>query len=263
MRYALITGATSGIGLEYARQLAQRGYGIVVVSNQRNENERVAAMLGREYGVRALALFADLTQSDAAEELYAAIQREGIEIDILVNNAGMLLFSQLGRTAPAALDRIVALHCSTPAKLCRLFSADMCRRGRGHILLMSSVTAWMPYPTVSHYAATKAFLKSFGEALWYELRGSGVTVTTVFPSAVDTPLYDLDNDTRRKLLRLGVMMSAQEAARKALKAMFRGRRRCLPGLLTKLSAAACSILPPCVLLAVMKLPAIKRILERV
>ena len=136
-------------------------------------------------------------------------------------------------------------------------------RGGGHIILMSSVTAWTPFPTISHYAATKAYLRSFGQSLWYELRESNISVTTVFPSAVDTPFYSLGDDARRWLRRLGIMLSAEDVARKALRAMRRGRRKCLPGLMTKIEAAICAILPAWMLLPVLRIPAVKRILERI
>lgn len=262
-QFALITGASSGIGEEYAHQLAAKGYNIVVVSEREEENRRVAVALTEKYGVEALSFTTDLTEEKAAERLFAFAQGVDGEIDILINNAGMLLFSQLERTAEERLSKIIALHCTTPTKLCRLFAAEMARRGQGHILLMSSVTAWTPYPTISHYAATKAYLKSFGQSLWYEMRGKGVSVTTVFPSAVDTPFYNLDDKMRRRLLWWGLMLSAEDVARRALRAMFRGRRRCLPGFWTKVEAALCAVLPAWVLLPIMKIPAVKRILERV
>lgn len=262
MNYALITGASSGIGLQYARQLASRGYNIMVVSNDAEQNECVAESLHREFGVEAKAIYCDLAQADAAERLYAEAERIG-KVEVFVNNAGMLLFSTLERTPEHLIDRIVALHCTTPAKLCRLFAADMRQRGRGYIVLMSSITAVMPYPTISHYAASKAFLRMLGQSLWYELRGSGVKVCTVFPSAVDTPFYKLDDKMRRLLLRWGVMLSPESVARKALRATFRGRRRCLPGLLTKIIGLLCAIAPAWALLPILKIPAVKRILERV
>ena len=86
------------------------------------------------------------------------MQAEGIRVEVLINNAGMLLFNRLVHTPPERIDRIVALHCTTPVQLCRLFAPAMRERGSGHILLMSSIVAWTPYPTISHYAATKAFL---------------------------------------------------------------------------------------------------------
>jgi short-subunit dehydrogenase len=128
---------------------------------------------------------------------------------------------------------------------------------------MSSITAFMPYPTISHYAASKAFLRMLGQSLWYEMRGSGVKVCTVFPSAVDTPFYKLDDKMRRRLLRFGLMQSPEYVAQKALKAVFAGRRRCLPGLLTKIIGMLCAAAPAWVLLPILKIPAVKRILARV
>lgn len=261
--YALITGATSGMGLEYARSLAAMGYGVIVVSNSADENVAVAESFKAQYGVAAEPLYADLARPAAAQEIYDYVVQKGLQVDILISNAGMLLFSQLERTSPEALEKIITLHCTTPSKLCRLFAEPMRGRGRGHILLVSSITAWTPFPTISHYAATKAYLKSFGQSLWYELRGSGVGVTVLFPSAVDTPFYDLSDEARRWLKRFGVMLSAEEVVRKALRAMFRGRRRCLPGLLTKVEAAICYLMPSWLLLPIMKIPAVRRILERI
>ena len=194
-----------------------------------------------------------------------AVQRCRTRLDIQRNTSDRqeIGIVRLCRTEPQALERIVALHCTTPTLLCRLFAARMMERGRGRILIMSSITAWTPYPTISHYAATKAYLSSFAQSLWYELRGTGVSLTTVFPSAVDTPFYDLKAEHRRWLLRLGLMLSAEEVARKALRAMFRGRRRLLPGVWTKVEAALCACLPAWALLPVLKLPAVRRILERV
>ena len=263
MNYALITGGSSGIGREYARQLAAKGWNLIIVSNREEDNARVAEELTAQYGIKAEPLYADLTEKDAAEKIYDHVQRMGLEVEVLINNAGMLPFSKLCNTTAEQLERIIALHCTTPTKLCRLFAADMAERGGGYILIMSSITAWTPYPTISHYAATKCYLRSFAQSLWYEMRDRGVSVTAVFPSAVDTPFYDLDDKVRRWLLRCGVMLSAESVARKALRAMFRGRRRCLPGFLTKVEAAICWLLPAWALLPILKIPAVKRILERI
>ena len=262
-RYAIITGASSGIGEEYARQLAAKGYNIVIVSEREDANHCVAEAIAKKYGVEALPLTVDLTDDDAADKVFAFAQQLPGQVDTLINNAGMLLFSTLEQTPDTRLDKIISLHCTTPTKLCRLFATEMTKRGHGHILLMSSVTAWTPYPTISHYAATKAYLKSFGQSLWYELRNKGVSVTMVFPSAVDTPFYNLEDSARRILLRLGLMLSAEDVARRALRAMFRRRRKCRPGFWTKLEAAICAILPAWALLPILKIPAVKRILERI
>lgn len=262
MKYALVTGATSGIGAEYAHQLAEAGHNIIVVSNRDGENGIMAERLRRECGVQAEPLYADLAQADAAEKIYEWCRERQAEVDILVSNAGILHFGLLTRTDTAAIDRIVTLHCTTPAKLCRLFAADMCRRGEGRILLMSSITVWTPYPTMSLYGSTKAFLRNFGAALYLETRRSGVSVTTVFPGAVDTPLYDLTPQRRRLLRRLGLMMSAREVARRALRAMTHSRKSCTPGLAAKIETLLCRLLPARAVMPLMRLPAVQKMLER-
>lgn len=262
MNYALITGASSGIGLEYARQLAAKGYNLVIVSNQDEANHRVATEIADKYGVVAQPLYADLSQPDSAQQIYDWCHQNDVEVDILINNAGMLLFSTLVHTDPNRINTLINLHCTTPTHLCRLFGNDMKERGRGHILIMSSITAWTPYPTISHYAASKTYLRSFAQSLWYEMRDYGVSVTVVFPSAVDTPLYNLSEKPRRWLLRLGVMITAEKLARKGLRAMFRRCRRCIPGLLPKIEYAICAILPAHALIPILKLPIVKRLLAK-
>lgn len=261
MKFALITGSSSGIGEQYAHQLAQKGYNIIVVSNRQDENCRVAKSLAKSYGVTAYPLYADLSKADAAETLYAATKAIG-EVEILVSNAGVLHFGKFENTTEQYIDFITALHYTTPMKLCRLFAADMAQRGGGKILIVSSMTAWTPFPTMSLYGSTKAALKSFAQSLWYEMRDRGVSVTTVFPGAVDTPLYNLDKNKRALFRSLGIMMSPEKLARKALRAMFAGRRVCIPGLFTKFAVAVCYILPAHALLPVVKIPAIRRILDR-
>ncbi len=262
MNYALITGATSGMGLVYAERLAAMGYSIVVVSNRTDDNIAVARRLCSEYGVDARGLYADLCDRNAPQMIYDTIKQWGIDVEILISNAGMLLFSQLHNTDPENLRRIVALHCATPTMLCRLFADDMRRRGGGYILLVSSATAWMPYPTISLYAATKAYLRSFARSLWFELRPYGVAVTALYPGAVDTPLYSLAPKYRRCLRRCGVMLSAEDVVQRALRAMFCRRHRCIPGWFTKLVVGICAVMPDCLLLPVLKIPAVKRLLER-
>ena len=237
MKYAVITGASSGMGLEFSRQLAERGYGIVLISNRPEENRQAAETIRTTYATDARTIDIDLTLPEAAETVYQQVVTWKLEVEILVSNAGMLLFSTLARTPLEQLDRIVALHCTTPIKLIRLFGEDMLKRRHGYILVTSSSTAWMPYPTISHYAATKAFLKSFSRSVWYEFRRYGVSVTTLFPGAVDTPLYQ--------------------------RSMFRKKHRCIPGFFTKLTVGLCAAAPAWALLPVLQIPVLKRLLDKV
>ena len=263
MKYALVTGASSGMGLEFSLQLASKGYGIIIVSNRPEDNVKAAEKIRSQYEVDTRVLDADLTSPTSAQEIYDQVKEWGLEVEVLVSNAGMLLFSTLTKTSVQALDKIVSLHCTTPAKLIRLFGADMQERRKGYILITSSSTAWMQYPTISHYGATKAFLKNFSRAIWYEFRRYGVGVTAFFPGAVDTPLYHLDEGHRKLFRRLGMMMSPQRAVSLALRAMFHHRYRCVPGLFTKISVGLCAIAPAWLFLPILKIPYIKRLFESV
>ncbi len=262
MKFTLITGASSGIGLCYAEQFAAKGENIIVVSNQKERNEEVAAELKQRFGVETVALYADLSKADSAEHIYEWCKEHNYEVSTLVSNAGILQFGMFLHTKPSMADFITNLHCVTPSKLCRLFGEDMCSRGEGRILIMSSMTAWTPFITVSYYAATKAYLKSFAQSLWYEFRPHGVTVTTVYPGAVDTPLYSLDVKQRKWLRTFGVMMSADKLAKTGIRALERGRRTAIPGLFTKIVVFVCRFLPAHALLPILKIPVIKRILAK-
>ena len=179
-----------------------------------------------------------------------------------MSNAGVLQFGLFLHTKPTMADFITNLHCITPSKLCRLFGEDMCNRGEGRILIMSSMTAWTPYITISYYGATKAYLKSFAQSLWYEFRPHNVTVTTVYPGAVDTPLYNLKEGPRKWLRGLGLMMSADRLAKSGIRALERRRRYVIPGLFTKIAVFACWLLPAHAILPILKIPAVKRLLAK-
>lgn len=263
MNYALITGASSGIGRCYANELAKRGYNIIAVSNQQKELEIVTAELRETYNITAHHIFADLAAPNAAKSIFDRCEAEGWQVDILICNAGMLLFSTLTRTEPKRLETIIGLHCTTTTLLCRYFGEAMKERGKGRILLMSSSTAWLPYPTISHYSATKAFIKSLSFALWYELHRHGVSVTAVFPGAVDTPFYNLKPSWRKAFVSLGIMHHPETIARRGVRAMIHGRRRLVPGLFTKIVVAVCAILPARVLDVMLRIPPVTKLLNRV
>ena len=263
MSYALITGASSGIGRHYATELASRGYDIIAVSNQPEALATLAEEISSTHSRKVVTMNYDLADESAAQHIFESCITEGYEVEILVCNAGMLLFSTLTATPPAPLRTIIALHCTTTTLLCRLFGEQMKVRRHGRILVMSSATAWLPYPTIAHYGATKAYLKNFASSLWYELRPYNVSVTAVYPGAVDTPLYKLDNKARRRLRMFGIMTPPEKIARQAIKAMMRGRRRLVPGIFTKLVVAVCSLLPARLLYPILRIGPIRRLLERI
>lgn len=260
MKYALVTGAASGMGRAFVRQLAAAGYGVVAVDLNDEANRRAARETAACCGVPVRPLCLDLAAGDAACRLFDEVSAAGIAIEVLVCNAGVLLWGPLAECRPEQLQRIVALHCTTTTLLARLFGAPMRQRGHGAILVVSSSTAWMPYPTIAAYAATKSYLAAFAQALHDELAPYGVHVTALLPGAVDTPFYRLGERRRRRLRRWGVLSSPDEVARKGLRALRRGRRRCIPGLFTKLCVALCRLLPARIMGLVVRIPAVRRLL---
>lgn len=229
---ALITGASSGIGREFARVLAQEGCNLVLVS--RRPLTELAEELERAYGVEVAILQQDLATDTAARRVYDYCQQQELRIDMLISNAGMLLFAEFDQIKDAEAEQILKLHVETPTLLCKYFAAEMKRRRAGQILLMSSLSAWSSYPGIMLYAATKRYLKDFGKALHYELKDYGVKVTTVCPGAVNTQLYKLSGVKRSLAVKLHIMLNPDVVARRSLRQLRRGRVCYLPGVVTKL-----------------------------
>lgn len=229
--FSIVTGASRGIGIEYARTLA-RDYGsdLLIVSSHEADVLGVAADLAGDYGVNVIPLAMDLAQPDAAERLFAYTQENGMEVDVLVNNAGMFFFNPLIDTDMARIERMLALHVLTVTKLCRLFGEVMCRRGSGYILNMSSLSTWMACPGIQVYNASKAYLYNFTKALWYEFKPKGVHVMVVTPGMVDTTLYGLKPELRSLAVRIGLNTPTPRLAKKALRRLFRRRKSCMPGI---------------------------------
>lgn len=235
---ALVTGGSSGMGLEYSRQLAAMGYDLVIVSNREEELAAAAAQLtgdGEVSGPESPAVtvtthFQDLAEADSADALFRwYMDLFGEAPDVLVNNAGMFFFKEI---LPEDLPRVEAmlnLHITTTTRLTVLFGAEMKKRGSGRILNVSSMASRIPAPGITIYSATKAYLRNFGISYWFELRPYGVSLTTVCPAAIATPLYRLDPKLMRFGVRIGLIQTPRSLVRKALRAMFHGRRILSPG----------------------------------
>lgn len=243
--WALVTGAGSGIGRCYALRLAALGYNLVLAGNRPEPLETVRREVetsSPETRIRTVSI--DLARIGAAEELHDFTRREGIEIDVLINNAGIFSFCDLLRTPADRIERIILLHDLTNTEMCRLYAADMVRRGcRGHILNMSSYSLWMPFPGLSLYSASKAYLRAFSVAFAKEVREHGIRVTAVCPAGVATDLYGLTPRWQRIGLRLGVLISADSCARRGLRALWRGRRTIVPDWWNRIWIPLCKLLP--------------------
>ena len=240
---ALITGGSSGMGLEYASQLTARGYDVVIVSNREEELQKAAEKLSAEFGVKVTPHFQDLGGWDAADQLYAFCKEQELQVDILVLNAGFFFFKELQAADCGLASSMIGLHVNTPTRMCLLFGEDMKRAGKGSIIVMSSMAAAIPAPGITVYSATKAYLKSFGRSLYYEMKPYGVGVTTVLPAAIATPLYKLSD----KLMNLGVktrlIRTPQSLVRRALRGMDKGRKTVKPGLMNVLLPGFIAIQP--------------------
>lgn len=243
--WALVTGAGSGIGRCYALRLAALGYNLVLAGNRPEPLEAVGREIGTAArGTQVRTASIDLARIGAAEELHDFTRREGIEIDVLINNAGIFSFCDLLRTPAERIERIILLHDLTNTEMCRLYAADMVRRGRGgHILNMSSYSLWMPFPGLSLYSASKAYLRAFSVAFAKEVREAGIRVTAVCPAGVATDLYGLTPRWQRIGLRVGALISADACARRGLRGLWRGRRTIVPDWWNRLWIPLCKLLP--------------------
>lgn len=239
---ALVTGACSGIGLCIARELAALGYGLVLVSNRGPELAAVAAELsGKSAPVHAIAM--DLARPEAAQQLEAEVERLGLSVDILVNNAGIFFFGEVADADPARVQAMLMLHVVTPSLLAQRFGRKMRARGKGHLLFVSSISAWNDFPGIALYGASKKYLKGFATALRSELLPWGVNVTVVAPGATATGLYDPKVVDVARARRLGVMTGPEPVARAALEAMFARRALVVPGFLSRLFALGMGLAP--------------------
>ena len=249
---ALVTGASSGIGLEYAKALAEQGYDLLIVSNQEKEIKETAISLHRNWNVDVTPLYVDLTEENAVKDLVNYCHEHNLEVDVLVNNAGVFFFNELVKTDPRRIDIMLDLHIKTVTRMCRYFGEEMKNRGRGRIINMSSMSAWMTMPGINIYNATKAYILNFSRSLWYELKPHGVIVTAVCPGAVDTTLYGLSNYWRKVAVGLGVSMPPAKLVRKALKASKKGKKQTMPGWINHLFVPLIKHLPDWFVFAVIK-----------
>ena len=240
--WAMVTGSAVGIGRQYAEQLAERGYNILMV-DIRPEVATEAKIIADLHKVKCDAKVMDLAVQDAGRELHSWTVEQGYVFDVVINNAGMFSFCDVLNTPVERLERILLLHDLTLTTICRLYGEDMVRRGKGRLLNMSSYSIWMPFPGLAAYSASKAYVKSFTQAFAKELRKTGVTITAICPAGIATDLYGLSKGLQKFGVRWGVLMSPKSCARRGLKAMFKGRSVVVPDWWFRLLIPLCKYLP--------------------
>lgn len=244
-RTALVTGASSGIGVELARQLAARGHGVTLVARRRRELEELATQL-RALGVRAEVLVTDLLDRDARAELPDAVAALGLEVQVLVNNAGMSTLGPVHRGDPEAELRMVELDVVSVVDLCSRFLPSMVASGRGAVLNVASTAAFQPLPGQAAYGASKAFVLSYTRSISGELRGTGVGATALCPGPVATGFGEaagISREDAEAALPSFMWQSAADVAAAALAGLDRGDLVVIPGRANWVAANAAQLVP--------------------
>lgn len=235
----MVTGASGGLGLEFAKLLAADGYDLALVARSGDKLEIVAAGLHASYGVTAKPVAMDLGAPDAAAQLFARVPR----CDVLINNAGFANHGPFDQIPESSVREEVLLDIVTLTELTRKYLPGMREVRAGKILNVASTAGFLPGPFMAVYYASKAYVISFSEALYEELRGSGVTVTVLCPGATATGFQERAKMRETLLVRRLPVANAASVARTGYRAMLRGKRMEIPGLFNKIAAFSLRFAP--------------------
>lgn len=241
---ALVTGASNGIGAEFARQLAALGCNLVLVARSADALNTLAQRIRAQHGVAVSVITLDLAAPGAGPALFEEVSERGLQVDVLVNNAGMGLYGEFQGRSLDQIHQMLRLNIDTLTDLTHLFLPAMRARRRGIIIQVGSLASFMPGPLYAAYSASKAYVLSLGESLNRELKGSGVSCTVVCPGVTATSFFDAAGQNNRYTLyqRL-VIMQAEDVARIGLQAALKGKPSILTGFLNKLQVFAFRFTP--------------------
>jgi short-subunit dehydrogenase len=241
-RTALVTGASSGLGVDFARELARLGCNLLLVARREDQLNQVAAGIAKQHGVRARPVPLDLALPDAPQQLYDQLRADGESVDVLVNNAGFAYYGEFASVSWEREKAMLDLDILALTHLTKLFLQDMLARNFGYILLVSSIGAYQPSPTYATYSAAKSFVLNFGEALHFELRRSGVGCTVVSPGVTATEFLKVAGQKPTAYQRMAMMKSA-DVARIGVRSMLARKASVVPGWLNALSVWSNRLLP--------------------
>jgi len=231
---ALVTGASSGIGADLARELARHGHDLILVARTRDALEAVGREVSTTHGVRAESVTADLADAAAPDALFAEVSRRGLSVDVLANNAGLGGLAPFVEQDPEVQRRMLAVNVVALTRLCRLFLPAMVQRRRGRVLNVASTAGFAPGPFMAVYYASKAYVISFSVALANELEGKGVSVTCLCPGATKTRFDEVAGSSRSRLFQGPGVMSSPDVARAGVEGLLAGKAIVIPGWRNKL-----------------------------
>jgi uncharacterized protein len=242
-KIALITGASSGIGYDLCPLFAADKYDLVIVARNKSKLEEIAIQLTKQYQINVIPIVMDLSATDSADMLYAEIEKQSLEIKVLANNAGFGLLGEFATADYQRINEMMSLNMITLTKLTRLLVPEMLGRGSGKILNVASTAGFQPGPLMAVYYASKAYVLSFSEALANEIKGSGVTVTTLCPGPTETLFQEVAGANKTLLFSKANMMSSPEVALAGYRGMLKGKRLVIPGFRNKLLVVLVKFLP--------------------
>lgn len=231
----MVTGASSGIGREIAKLLAEQQHDVVLVARSADVLAALASELRARCGVQAMAIALDLSIADAPERLAQRLRDDGIVPAVLVNNAGFGFYGPHAKQPPDEVRRLLELNVVALTMLTRQLLPAMLQSGSGRILNVASTAAFLPGPRMATYFASKAYVLSYSEALAEELDGRGITVTALCPGPTRSAFFERAG-MNPAVLAMGRMPTAREVARFGVDAMQRGRRVAVPGVANRLLA---------------------------
>lgn len=240
--YALITGASSGIGYELIKLIAKDGVNLVIVSRNEDKLTKVKTEIESKYRVKVKVLSKDLSDPNTPLEIFSELEREDVSVEILINNAGFGLYGKFSETDLETELEMIQVHITSLTYLTKLFLKNMLEKGYGRILNVASTAAFQPGPLHSIYFATKSYILHFSEALANELQGTGVSVTCLCPGPTETPFFKNSGVKRNRLIRLN-MMDVSKVVKAGYKALKKGKVIAVPGLKNKLLAFLIRITP--------------------
>lgn len=241
--YALVTGATSGIGYELAKLCARDGHNLILVARAEDRLAEVSDELSRTYGVKVMTMAKDLFQPHVPQEIYNKVKAQGLEVSMLINDAGQ---GELGSFTEVPLQRhldIIQLNVTALVTLTKLFLDDMVEKDHGKILNLASVVAKTPSPEFAVYAATKAFVLSFSEALAQELEHTNVTVTALMPGRTDTDFFYKAHMNNTKEYQEHDLANPAEVAAEGYEAMMSGENRVIAGAANRMMVGMMNMKP--------------------